>query len=659
MIGFKIFTTGVVQTMKSVFSAAAVLAILMSLASTVSAQTTPANPFVANIFSDNMVLQRGQADPIWGWTTPGTTVTVSLDNKSTTATAGADGYWTAKLPSLSAGGPHTVTVAGPQTVTFQNVLEGDVWICSGQSNMQFGIGNADNADTEIANANYPNIRINMQTSQIGNTPMTTNTSSWLVCTPDNIKQNGWNGFTAVGYFFGRDLYQSLNVPIGLIESNWGGTVAESWTSAPALRQSLPTFSPTLDKVAAAAAGTPPAGIKIDQNYPSELFNGMINPMIPYGIKGAIWYQGESNVGRGTQYRTLLPTMINDWRQRWNEGPFPFYIVQLANLGQTPAQPGDDGWAELRDAQLYTSETVPNTGIAVADDIGNPTDIHPKNKQEVGRRLSLVALAKTYGHKGEYSGPIYKSSKIVGSEVIISFDHVGGGLVSKDGAPLSGFSIEGSDHKWQWADAKIDGKNVDVSSALVPSPIAVRFKWSGNPVFNLYNTDGLPASEFRTDAVPVVAALVLPKNSGPNLALGATWVSSDQNKYGWDSGLTDGMWDAGNGTTYASGDADAFPKTVTVDLQKPAAIGLVAVGVPSFGSTKTIDVSLSSDGTTFTDVGSYVFTLKKEERHLFTFAPVNARYVRLTYPDHYPDNNGYTPTFVFTTELEAFAPENSK
>jgi sialate O-acetylesterase len=617
------------------------------------AQSTTPLPLVATVFSDNMVLQRNQQDPIWGWTSPGSTVIVTFDGKSWPAIANSTGEWSSRLPALPAGGPYTLIVSGPTTVTFQNVLEGDVWVCSGQSNMEFGIGIANNAAQEIVAANYPDIRINLQPHQIGNSPQQTNGGTWQVVTPQTIQQNGWSGFSAVGYFFGRDLYQSLHVPIGLIESSWGGTVAESWTSNAALRQNLPEFSSTIDQI---DGSTPMTTVKIDQNSPTELFNGMIAPLIPYGIKGVIWYQGESNSGRAQQYRKLLPTLIADWRAQWNEGVFPFYIVQIANWGETPAQPTDDGWVELQDAQAFTARTVPNSGLAVIDDIGDPANIHPKTKQEVGRRLALIALAKTYGKSGEYSGPLYKDYSIVGSNVVISFTHLTGGLVSKDGLPLTGFAIAGSDQKFVWADAKIQGKTVVVSSPAVPNPTAVRFAWSPTPVFNLYNGFGLPAAQFRTDEPVPATPIKLPINAGKNLALNATYVTSDPNTWGWSGGLTDGNWDNGTGSTWASSSTDSFPKTATIDLTSSAAIGLVEVGVPPFGSTKTIAISLSADGTNFTTVGSYVFTPGKEERHLYSFPPVNARYIRLTYPDHYDQQVGpYSNTFVFTEEVEAYAP----
>ena len=628
------------------------------------ATTSVNHPFLNPLFSDEMVLQRGQSDPVWGWTTPGATVRVSVAGKKASAVAGADGAWMARLPLLPTGGPYTLRVDGPQTAVLVNVQVGDVWVCSGQSNMEFGLGNAINADQETAAANYPKIRLFMVQHNVKLDPQATApVAPWAICTPQSVRQGGWNGFSAVGYFFGRDLYKSQHVPIGLIETDWGGTPAEAWTSGPALTK-LPDFraavaqlgssgsvttsmaqqmsawyakndpgmaakwsDPTADAAAwptmtlpvlfqdagipelssfngiiwfrktvdipADAAGKDvtlhfmaddndttwingtqvgamegyniprayhipagvlkagpntiavrvldtggkggiygdPAGLSlevpegrtislvgpwqyqagvsltkatplprgpVDQNTPTTLFNGMVNPLIPFGIKGAIWYQGEANAGRAYQYRTLLPAMIGDWRTRWGEGNFPFYIVQLANWA-----PGGDSWPELQEAQWLTAKNVPNVGIATAIDIGDAIDIHPKNKQEVGRRLALVAEAQAFGEKVEDSGPLYKAMTVDGGAIRLTFTHLGGGLTAKNAAPLTGFTIAGADRKFVPADARIDGDAVAVSSALVPSPVAVRYAWAADPAISLYNKANLPALPFRTDDWPGV------------------------------------------------------------------------------------------------------------------------------------------------------------
>jgi len=486
-------------------------------------------PFLSGMFTDNMVLQRGMRDPIWGWTKPGAQVRVSMDGKTATATAGTDGKWLAHLGPFRAGGPYTLTVSsvehvwglrrasgrhaggiytlpveGPETTTISNVLVGDVWICSGQSNMQFGIANGNNADQEIANANYPEIRLFTVPMTIALAPRANlpaprpdGASQWSVCTPDTVKTGGWGGFTAVGYFFGRDLYNALKVPIGLIHTSWGGTVAEAWTSASALN-AMPDFQPAIAKVAADAAAQQPAGK--NPNIVTVLYNGMIAPVIPFGMKGVIWYQGESNAQRAYQYRTLLPTMIQDWRARWGEGPFPFLIVQLANFRASNPAPGENDWAELREAQLMTAESLPKTGLAVTIDIGAANTIHPKDKQDVGMRLALAAENIAYHEKVDDSGPIYRSMKREGNRIRLSFRDVDGGLVAH-GDKLQGFAIAGPDRHFVWADAVIDGDTIVVSSPQVPDPAAVRYAWAINPVCNLYNKAGLPASPFRTDQWP--------------------------------------------------------------------------------------------------------------------------------------------------------------
>ena len=646
-------------------SQAATLVAMVSLAVCVRCQALDEGekPFLHSLFSDNTVLQRDMQAPIWGWTKPGETVTVSMEGKTATATAGADGKWLAKLGPFSAGGPFTLTVAGAQTVKVANVLVGDVWICSGQSNMEQGIGIAANPQEEIAKADYPQIHLYTVPKTVSLEPRTQVNSKWLVCNSANISAGGWGGFSAVGYFFGRQLHLDLKVPIGLIHTSWGGTIAEAWTSGEALK-AMPDFKNAVEMIEqivggnkgvsadqllidwykkndpgtdakweapdfnAAAwksmklpvlweqAGLPgfdgivwfrkeieiPAGwagkdlalhlgpiddrdttffngVKVgskdvynenrdykipgssvkagksviavrvldtgggggiygqpelmkietagenaislagawqyqdstpmakctqipvtnagDPNVTTVLYNGMIAPLLPYGIKGAIWYQGESNANRAMQYRTLLPTMIKDWRARFGVGEFPFFIVSLASFMGVDKEPVDSQWAELREAQLLTAQTLPNTGIAMAIDIGDANDIHPKNKQDVGKRLAISAEAIAYGKKVVPSGPMFKAMEKKDATIRLSFEHVGGGLEAK-GGELKGFAIAGEDKKFVWADAKIDGDAVVVSSPKVAAPVAVRYGWGNNPVVTLYNKDGLPAVPFRTD-----------------------------------------------------------------------------------------------------------------------------------------------------------------
>ncbi|MCY1721360.1 sialate O-acetylesterase [Prolixibacteraceae bacterium Z1-6] len=624
------------------------------------------------LFTDHMVLQQNAAVKIWGKSDAGAEITITGSwGEQVSCTTGKNGEWMAELPTIEAGGPYEVTLSsGDITKTFGDVLLGEVWICSGQSNMEMPvIGNwaqLDNAEEEAANANYPSIRLFTVERNIAFAPIDTmSTIGWEECDPTTI-----NKFSATAYFFGREIHRKLNVPVGLIHSSWGGTVAEAWTSKNSLLE-MGDFDATLehishmdgsqeslikqyeveteqmnleikkadigldnDKALFAAEdlddsdwtkidlptlweatslgnydgstwfrkevtltpalakskltlqyGAPddydeawfngvkvgenkawaelrqyeiPAGLAkegknvmtirvydntgaggfmgevkdfqlvsdngknlpiaknwlakkgfdfkdiktipvslTDPNQPTVLFNAMINPLLQYTIKGAIWYQGESNAGRAYQYRKLFQTMITDWRQQWNIGDFPFYFVQLANYQPRNAQPVDDTWAELREAQTMAL-SLPNTGMAVAIDIGNPLDIHPGNKQEVGRRLALNALAKTYNKEVAYSGPMYKNIEVKNNTIEISFSDIEGELSTSDNKNPEGFAIAGADKKFVWANAQIEGDKVIVSSPKVINPVAVRYAWSSNPACNLIDSSELPTSPFRTD-----------------------------------------------------------------------------------------------------------------------------------------------------------------
>ncbi len=482
------------------------------------------------IIGDNMVLQQGGKVSIWGWADPGEEVTVgvSWNSMKFAVTADKDGKWSFRINPPKAGGPYEMTLTGKNTITIKNILVGEVWVCSGQSNMQMSVRSSANAEQEIAEAGYPKIRLFSVKLTVAETPQSDCVGNWSECSPRTVPN-----FSAVAYFFGRELHKQLNVPVGLINTSWGGTPAESWTRREVLEADA-NFVPIVKRYDDAVARYPQAKKEYEQKLvewkqaaekaktegknphrrprapfgpghyqsPSGLYNAMIAPLIPYGIAGAIWYQGESNAGRAYQYRTLFPAMIKNWRDDWGVGKFSFLFVQLANFMQTKPEPGESAWAELREAQTMTLE-LPNTGMAVIIDIGDAVDIHPKNKQDVGKRLALWPLAGIYGKKLVYSGPIYKSMKVDGSSIILSFDHVGGGLVAKGDGQLKGFSIAGADRKFVWADAKIDGNTIVVSSDKVSEPAAVRYAWADNPVCNFYNKEDLPASPFRTDEWPGV------------------------------------------------------------------------------------------------------------------------------------------------------------
>ncbi|MDR2622450.1 MAG: sialate O-acetylesterase [Dysgonamonadaceae bacterium] len=445
------------------------------------------------MFTDNMVLQQKTEAPIWGKATPEKEVkiTTSWDNQTYKVKAGKDGKWLVKVNTPQAGGPYSIAISDGKTLTLNNILIGEVWICSGQSNMEMplaGWGKINDYEKEIAEAKYPDIRllhVNKAASTRPLDDLTATRNGWQECSPANIAE-----FSATAYFFGRDLYKNLNVPIGLISTSWGGTVAEAWTSGESLEY-IPDFKQALDNMK-----NQPEEIKTENpNRVTVLYNAMIHPLVPLAFQGAIWYQGESNADRAAQYKELFPLMIRDWRKAWNRD-FPFYFVQLANFKDQQPEPVNSNWAELREAQLQTLH-LDNTGMAVIIDIGDAKDIHPKNKQDVGIRLALNARALTYKKKTPYSGPVYKSYKIQGDEIRIHFSHADG-LKTSDGSEVKGFAIAGSDHVFHWANAVIEGNKVIVGSPEVKFPVAVRYAWADNPVCNLYNGAGLPASPFRTD-----------------------------------------------------------------------------------------------------------------------------------------------------------------
>jgi len=441
-----------------------------------------------SIFGDNMVLQRDHELPVWGWDEAGREVTVTLGDSKATAKAAEDGKWQVKLPAMQAGGPHVLTVTGSSTVALKEVLIGEVWLCSGQSNMEWTVSNSNNPKEEIASAKHPKIRhIKIQHIPADTPQQNVASSGWQVCSPETVAQ-----FTAVGYFFGRRLQEELDVPIGLIGSNWGGTRIEPWTPPVGFKQ-----VPALKEITNDLANLPKKNDKgqVIHQSPLALYNGMIHPLVPYAMRGSIWYQGESNNGEGMLYHEKMKALIAGWRSVWKNDEMPFYFVQLApfTYGGDPAR-----LAGIWEAQLATL-SVPNTGMAVTTDIGHLKDIHPRNKQDVGNRLALWALAKNYGKDDiVYSGPLYKSMKVEGNKIRITFDSVGNGLASRDEKPLSWFTIAGKDNKFVEAKAEIDGNDVIVSADSVKEPTAARFGWHQQAEPNLMNKEGLPASPFRTD-----------------------------------------------------------------------------------------------------------------------------------------------------------------
>jgi sialate O-acetylesterase len=516
--------------------AAAVLTLLVLL---LGASQALAEVKLASPFTDHMVFQRDKKVPVWGTADPGENVTVEFAGQKKSVKAGADGGWRVNLHSMRASDEsRTLTVTGSATkaaIKCDDVLVGEVWLCSGQSNMDFTLAKTTrhyfagviNETQEVAAANYPNIRMFTGGWRSSDEPQSVVSGNWLLCTPENVRE-----FSAIGYLFSRDMQKELKVPFGIITESFGASTAEAWTSRealaanPKLKPLLVTFEANVaayktnppDMTSAlkawedAAAKARAAGRTAprrpgdrnpahDQHNPTVMFNGMIAPVIPYAIRGVLWYQGEA-INGGTNgyklYPLLQSTLIKDWRRRWGEGDFPFYICQLAALKPWPNRP--DTWynnPDVREAQA-TVLTIPNTGMAVAIDIGDPVNIHPKDKQDVADRLARIALAKTYGRKIEYSGPMYDSMKIEGNAIRIQFTHVSGGLVAK-GGDLKTFNIAGKDGEFVPATARIDKNTVVVSSPDVAAPAAVRYAWENYPDgCNLYNGEGLPAPPFRTD-----------------------------------------------------------------------------------------------------------------------------------------------------------------
>ncbi len=492
-------------------------------------QTALADVRLPALFGDGMVLQRDQAVPVWGWADAGEEVTVTFRDQSQTATTGADGQWRVKLDPLAVGEPGTLTVKGRNSIELHDVLVGEVWVCSGQSNMGMTVARGLDADIEAAAARFPNIRLFQVPLVTAEQPQEDVKAQWRACTPESIP-----GFTAVGYYFGRQIHETLHVPVGLIQTAWGGTRAEAWTSA----QQMAAFQPILDKwaqdcaeydpdkaqqaheaalatwrqrvqTARDAGRRPPARPQLEgpprlsRHHPSNLYNAMVAPLAGYGIRGAIWYQGESNSGRAYQYRKLMPALIKSWRDAWQQGDFPFYMVQLANFKAIQPQPVESDWAELREAQMLAIDALPHVGVACITDVGAATDIHPKDKQNVGKRLARLALVNDYKLAGvTKQGPTYRSIDIHHDRIVVHFDTYGQKLTGYYNEPLTGFAIAGNDKQWVWANAKITGDDtVEVSHPDVAEPIAVRYNWADNPQGNLYSEAYLPAYPFRSDDWP--------------------------------------------------------------------------------------------------------------------------------------------------------------
>jgi len=499
-----------------------------------------ANVTLPTLLADHMVVQRGLPVHVWGTAAPHEAVTVTFRGETKSGTADDLGRWSIFLSPGEAGGPFQLTIAAANTITLDDVLVGDVWVASGQSNMEFPMTGLNKPQDEIAAASFPKIRLFHVKHKTADYPLeNVDAKEWTACTPETVADS-----SAVAYFFARNLQQKLGVPIGVIESFWGGTPAESWTSLHALSADaslMPVFATRAKQLAsestnalkqqqqdrafqqavaqAQAAGTPIPTRPWHPDFawaPGALYNGMIAPLTPFAIRGVIWYQGESNSGpdRAPLYARLFQTMIRDWRNDWGIGDFPFLYVQIANWNTAP----DALWPEVREAQRQAM-VLRNTGMVVTIDIGDPVDLHPKNKQDVGLRLALAARAIAYGDKIEWSGPLYRQVTQEEHALRVWFDHASG-LVAKsaivagsaatgsaatssatrtpatDAPAVAGFEVAGADGKYLPAEAKIDGASVIVSNAAVLAPVSVRYAWAASPNCNLFNREGLPASPFR-------------------------------------------------------------------------------------------------------------------------------------------------------------------
>lgn len=483
-----------------------------------------------DVISNSMVLQRDAPVPVWGKAEPREAVVVRIAGQTKRTTTDSNGNWRVDLDPLRANAtPATMTINGRNEIELRDILVGEVWLVSGQSNMQWSLIQSSGGEGAVSAAQHPTIRLFNVSRQVAFKQVPPPLATWQACTPESARE-----FSAAGYYFGVELQNALKVPIGLINSSFGGSQAEAWTPEEYLlasddlrptverariwdeerprvklryEEQLKQWRGEAEKAKAAGARPQPSPSVPDalREYrkASSIYTGMIEPLIPFRIRGAIWYQGESNEARAEQYGILLPTMIRAWRERWGFGDFPFGIVQLPNYRSVKDEPTDEPWSHIREAQRITALNTPKTGLIVTIDIGEANDIHPGNKLAVGCRMALWALADVYGPKRTWSGPTFKKATVSGSKIILTFGDVGSGLKLRNGGRLEEFAIAGADRKWHWAEAKIVGKDrVEVWAAAVPKPIAVRYAFNNNPKNpNLTNETGLPASPFRSDDWP--------------------------------------------------------------------------------------------------------------------------------------------------------------
>jgi sialate O-acetylesterase len=488
--------------------------------------TTRADVRLPDVLGDSMVLQQNARVPVWGTADAGETVVVGFQKQKLTVVADAAGKWRVDLKPLKADfTPHSLTIEGKNKIELKDILVGEVWLVSGQSNMQWTLLQSNNGETEVAKANHPNIRLFNVSREVAFKKKPGKLGEWKICSPDSVRD-----FSGAGYYFGVELERELKVPIGLINSSYGGSQAEAWTPIEYLNAN-PDLKATVERTkiwdeerprvkieyaeairkwraesekqkVAGVRPSPSPGVPDalrDYRIASSIYDGMIQPLMPFAIRGAVWYQGESNEARAEQYNILLPVMVRAWRERWRQGDFPFGIIQLPNYRVVKPEPEEAPWSFIREAQRKTVQNTVNTGLIVTIDIGEANDIHPKNKLDVGKRMAVWALKDVYG-RNLTDAPKFKKAEAKGSKIILTFETVGSGLKIKDGEKLDEFAIAGADKKFVWAEAKIVGKNkIEVSSPNVSQPVAVRYAFNSNPKHpNLTNDSGIPASPFRTD-----------------------------------------------------------------------------------------------------------------------------------------------------------------
>ncbi len=474
------------------FIQALLLICTVAMSGTAYGQSGPDDSFtISRLFSEGVVLQRNAAVPVWGTAPPGTSVTIAFDSMLQEVEAGSDGTWRGALEPQAAGGPHTLTIsAGDRTLDIQDVWFGDVWIASGQSNMEWTVANSADAEHEIRSANDPHIRhFKVPRTWSYDPESTLAGGEWRRTDSSHVGQ-----FSAVGYYFVRSLRTSVDIPVGILNTSWGGSRIEAWLEPDALMMDPEEIARQLNEYKE-------SGEERTNHQPTLLYNKMIHPLLSFPITGFLWYQGESNAGNAEdagRYAMQFQSLISSWRSAWGNDTAPFLFVSLAGFRAAPLEPGNSNWALLRESQS-AALTLPNVGQAITIDIGEADDIHPRNKQDVGLRLALAARRLAYGEDLVYSGPLYRDHVVEGARVILSFDHTGSGLVARGSSQPGGFAIAGVDGRFVWADARIEGNTVVVSSDSVKNPVAVRYAWADNPDrANLYNQEGLPAAPFRTD-----------------------------------------------------------------------------------------------------------------------------------------------------------------